>query len=195
MKSDLCKLTRNTVSLKNILQESEKAAAYANLDKKEVLNLRLMAEELIGMLPELLDFSDGEFWIECEGKKFELHVSLVPNEALTFEKRERLLSVSSDGKNAAAVGIMSKIKIAATFMMIDYEKNFQTGSSFYSYGLGGNLDLQCPIWTLTNYRQNVSKEKDEKWDELEKSIIANIADDVSVGLQGSKVEITVKKTF
>ena len=114
---------------------------------------------------------------------------------LTFEKREKLLSVSSDGKNAAAVGIMSKIKIAATFMMIDYEKTFQTGSSFYSYGLGGNLDFQCPIWTLTNYRQNVSKEKDEKWDELEKSIIANIADDVSVGLQGSKVEITVKKTF
>ena len=75
MKSDLCKLTRNTVSLKNILQESEKAAAYANLDKKEALNLRLMAEELIGMLPELLDFSDGEFWIECEVQKIHVYTN------------------------------------------------------------------------------------------------------------------------
>ena len=80
-------------------------------------------------------------------------------------------------------------------MMIDYEKTVQNTSSFYSYGLGGDFDRQCPIWTLANYRQNVSKEKDEEWDELEKSIIANIADDVQVGLQGSKVEITVKKTF
>ena len=195
MKSDLCKLTRNTTSLEHILKESEKAAGYVNLDKKQSMNLRLIAEELVGMLPELLSFSDGEFWLECEGKTIELHVSLVPNEALTFEKRVKLLSVSTDGKNAAAVGIMAKIKIAAAFMMIDYEKTVQNTSSFYSYGLGGDFDLQCPIWTLANYRQNVSKEKDEEWDELEKSIIANIADDVQVGLQGSKVEITVKKTF
>ena len=88
MKSDVCKLTNNAASLEAILKESEKAAAYVNLDKKEAMNLRLMAEELIGMLPELLSFSDGEFWIISDGKKFELHVALLANEALTYEKLE-----------------------------------------------------------------------------------------------------------
>ena len=195
MKSDVCKLTNNAASLEAILKESEKAAAYVNLDKKEAMKLRLMAEELIGMLPELLSFSDGEFWIISDGKKFELHVALLANEALTYEKREKLLAVSSDGKNAAAVGLMSKILITAEFMLIDYEKSLQTSSSFYTYGIGGEFEGLSPLWTLTNYREKVSQEKGEKWDELEKSIIGNIADDILVGMDGTKVEITVKKAF
>ena len=35
----------------------------------------------------------------------------------------------------------------------------------------------------------------EAWDELEKSVIAKIADDVIVGLKGKRVDIIVKKSF
>ena len=80
-------------------------------------------------------------------------------------------------------------------MMIDYEKSLQTNSSFYTYGIGGEFEGLSPLWTLNNYREKVSQEKGEKWDELEKSIIGNIADDILVGMDGTKVEITVKKAF
>ena len=40
-----------------------------------------------------------------------------------------------------------------------------------------------------------SKEKEEAWDELEKSVITKIADDVIVGIQGRKVDIIVKKNL
>ena len=33
------------------------------------------------------------------------------------------------------------------------------------------------------------------WDELEKSIIANLADDVIVSVKGNRVEIEIKKNF
>ncbi len=36
---------------------------------------------------------------------------------------------------------------------------------------------------------------EERWDELEKSVIANLADDVSVGIVGTTVEMTVTKAF
>ena len=72
MKSDVLKITKDEASLSALIAETKKAAEYANLGAKEALRLSLLAEELIGMLPELLGYSDGSFWIESEGKKFDL---------------------------------------------------------------------------------------------------------------------------
>ena len=198
MKSDICKLSSSKESLVALLAETEKAATYSNLGKKEAGRLRLLAEELVGMLPELLKFSDGEFWVGCNGKNFELHTVLNPKESLTDERREKLLSISSSGRNAAAVGIMAKIKLAVEFMMIDYEKNateLPLDYGFYHDGLGNVSYFSANSWSLVTYRAKANSEKGEKWDELEKSIIANVADDVLVGIQGKKVEIIVKKAF
>lgn len=195
MKSDVCKICQDKSSLECILNETEKAGKYSSLDKKQLLRLRLLAEELNGMLGELLEFTDGEFWVESEGKSFELHVSLVPNERLNADMREKLLAVSTSGKNAAASGIMAKIKLAAQFMLIDYAHNTEITAPFYTYGLEDNSAFQAVAWSLAVYRIKAGSERDEKWDELEKSIIANIADDVIVGLKGRHVDITVKKHF
>lgn len=199
MKSDICLLTKNdSDTLKKVLAETEKAAEYSSLDKKESGRLRLLAEELFEMIPSVLQFSSGEFWIESEGKKFEIHTSLKPTELLTIEKREEILKVSTSGKNAAAKGIMSKIRLAATFMMIEYENNSDltlSGASFFDDGLGINPYFSLSSWSLEQYRKKIQDEKGEKWDELEKSIIANIADDVIVGIQGKQVDIIVKKAF
>ena len=40
-----------------------------------------------------------------------------------------------------------------------------------------------------------SLEADEAWDQLEKSIIANIADEVRISMDGPSVEIIVFKKF
>ena len=77
MKSEILKLTKDAASLEPLLTETKKAAESAGLDKKQALRLSLLAEELIEMLPELLGFSDGSFWVESQGKKFYLHVSKI----------------------------------------------------------------------------------------------------------------------
>ena len=52
------------------------------------------------------------------------------------------------------------------------------------------------IWTLNNYTQKVSARKEgEEWDELEKFILANIADDVVVRIHGRRVEVIVSRAF
>lgn len=199
MKSDVCAITRDESSIASILNEAEKAASYSKLDKKQTMRLRLLAEELVGMLPELLTFSSGEFWIESDNSTFELHTLLNPDEAMNSANREKILSVSKSGKNLAASGIMNKIKLAAQFMMIDYNDAVSTTGmeyEFFSMGMGDPQIMKSAYaWSLQKYRVKSEEKKDEAWDELEKSIIANIADDVLVSLNGKSVEIIVKKTF
>ena len=62
MKSEVYKITEDGASLGILLKESEKTASYANLNKKQTIKLRLLAEELITMLPELLSFNKGEIY-------------------------------------------------------------------------------------------------------------------------------------
>jgi hypothetical protein len=55
------------------------------------------------------------------------------------------------------------------------------------------------VWSLCDYREFLdenggsSKKVEEEKDELEKSIVASIADDVKVGVKGDNITITVIK--
>ena len=54
--------------------------------------------------------------------------------------------------------------------------------------------LGSTSWSLNKYK-DAQKEKEEPWDEIEKSIIANIADNVKVSVKGKVVEIVITKDF
>ena len=49
-------------------------------------------------------------------------------------------------------------------------------------------------WSLFNYKTAV-EEKEDEYAELERSIVAKLADDIIVGVRGNNVEIVVKKSF
>ena len=203
MKTDVYTLTNNDNDFAVIPSVTEKAARYNGLEEKEIMRLRLLSEELICMLPQLLNYGSGRFWIESERREYELHVSLTPDEFVSID-REKLLSVSTDGKNAAAVGIISKICIAVEKMMSSRAKAVEDiPYDFYDMGLSEYGDYKA--WSLMNYRNCVktgyeryrenNSAINEKWDELERSILVNLADDVTVGVISNRVDITVRKRF
>ena len=194
MKSDVCKLEKNMSDFQRIPSEAEKVAVYNHLDERQARRLRLLSEELIGMLPELLEFGRGEFWIENNGKMFELHVAVAPNNVIDIDD-DKILSVSSTGKNAATKGILNKIRVAAQIMLMSYEEtSSEYPCEFYDMGMATGMRHYTSAWSLTNYKEQATGHKEE-WDELEKSVIANLADDVIVGITGKKVEIVVVKNF
>lgn len=194
MKSDVYRLEKNMTDFQRIPSEAERVASYSNLDERQARRLRLLSEELIGMLPELLGFGRGEFWIENKGKRFELHVSVTPDSVLDLDK-DRILSVSSSGENVATKGIMNKIRVAAEMMLMTYgETTTEYQCDFYDMGMVTDLHHYSSAWSLNSYKEQASGQSEE-WDELEKSIIANLADDVIVGVTGKKVEIVVVKNF
>ena len=55
MKSNICRIEKGTLDLEAILKESEKVAVYNELNDKQTLQLRLLCEELYGMLPNIVD--------------------------------------------------------------------------------------------------------------------------------------------
>ena len=198
MKSNVCKIDNGIKDLEAILQESEKIAKYNGLTHKQTLQLRLLCEEIDGMLPKIVDNFEGDFWIEYENNVCKMNISIELRD-FTVEKKEELIKVSSNKKNAAVKGIVSKIcSVIEDYFLSDgnYEAYDMTANCYYlpsEHHYGGDYFY---LWGLDQYRNSITQEKhNEAWDELEKSIIASIADDVIVGVKGKKANIVIIKKF
>lgn len=198
MKSNACTIQKGGNGLGDILAEVEKVTAYNGLGAKEALRLRLLAEELTGMLPELVKNFEGVFWLQNEENDYELHVELLV-EKMSREKKETLLAVSASGKNAAASGFMGRIREIAENMLLFSEEPGVPLSVACDYLYDCGMDVHYShAWTLDRYSEQCrgqSRELCAEWDELERSIVARLADDVIVGVRGNCVDIVIKKKF
>ena len=121
MRSNICKIEKGSLNADQIFLESEKVARYNDLDHKQTLQLRLLCEELVNMLPSIVSNFRGEFWIENQGNQFELCMR-ASVENIDMDTRERLINVSKKRKNSAKVGIalplILKIIKSATLTLV-----------------------------------------------------------------------------
>lgn len=193
MRSDVIRVSSSGKGVAEALSTAERVAAYKGLSKKDTLHLRLLTEEMMGMLQGLTGETEAEFFIEDENNSFRLH--LITYTAMDAEKRRRLISSSTSGKNAAVKGVMSKIR---DLFQQAFEPLEGDGVSFYTTGWvhhpdSGVIDFSIydSAWSFNQYR--VSVKDAEEWDELEKSIVANLADEVSIGVNKNKVEMIIYK--
>jgi len=188
MKTDVILISSEGEGTKEALDLAEKAALYRGIAPKSALHLRLLTEELLGMMRSITKTCEGRFWIESIGANFQLH--LQTETFVSFDKREQLLQASSSGKNEAAKGIMGKIR---TFF--DPLDGMPT---YFSLNADGVADAQ--MWSMRAYEQNIAimmendmAEAQEAWDELEKSIVSHVADEVKVSIRGREVEMVIYK--
>ena len=109
------------------LEQADKVAAYKGLSMKDALHLRLLTEEMMGLMRSITGEREGIFWIEDEDGEYRLHLQV--RTLLNSEEREQLLAVSSTGKNESAKGLMGRIRDffdwgsdedLATFIRIEY---------------------------------------------------------------------------
>lgn len=191
MRSNVCKISNGHYDIAELLCETEKVTDYNELAPKDALSLRLLAEELVGMLPAIVKDYDGEFWIENEDSEYRLCVRMSVR-GIDAAVREELISVSSNNENASATGLAGRICAAFDYLAMGVDDG-GTVSPEGRYGLATNIDFSY-LWSLNQYKDDVAEEP-ERWDELEKSIIAKLADDVTVGVRGKKVNIIIKKKF
>ena len=191
MQTNIVKITRNNANLSKILDEAQKTAVYAELDAKQTLRVALIAEELVGMLNELSENFEGTFYIEANNRSFKFVTQISLNENMDKQTKRKFIDISSEKKNASAKGIMGKIRDVVENML--YPENALYSSNFVAYQLETAVLLD-DTWTLNRYKDS-QRENKEAWDELEKSIIANLADDVIVSVKGTNVEIVIMKTF
>lgn len=205
MKTDVIEISPAGEGMAEALRQTEQAAAYRDLSPKEGLRLRLLSEEMMGMLRTIVGGGPSRFWIESEGKRFSLHLSAEVQ--LDADMREELLKASTSGKNAAVQGFMGRIRdiftrIAApnesSISPTDYGFSYVDVTSFDDASLGVTTHGITYGWSMNAYKSAVEERREEepdKWDELEKSITARLADEIRIFIRGNAVELVIEKAF
>ena len=202
MKTAPILVTSRGIGIEDALALTEKLGNESGLSHKSVLHLRLLAEELFGMLRGIAGEIKADYWIDYADRNFELHMK--SDVQMTPEMKEQFLAASSSGENDASKSFMGKIRVmianflSATKDAIPYAMINTAAAS----PAGNGMDVfAAEGWSMNSYRSELQKHlsDDRKaadaWDELERSIVANIADDVKVRIIGKTVEITLYKAF
>ena len=201
MRSDTIHVTNGGAGFSKALEQAERVAAFKDLPEKSAMHLRLLTEEMMGIMHALTGEKEADFWIDDEEGVFSLH--LTAKAEMDSEMRKKLLAVSQSGKNDAARGVTGKLRDL-------FERFMAPGDMSIGQSLAADLCcegmdpefgtmriMQNDYWSLQKYRASLERtsEPDENWDELEKSVVAKLADDVKIGIKGRDVEITIIKRF
>ena len=183
-------------------------AWHAGLDKRDTLRLNLLVEETLGMVKAMVNDFYGQLWFSGDDSACEIHLEATAN--MDSGRRQELISVSSSGKNAAAKGFMGMLGDVISGALHNMGRAVDTacsesamsGNIIVPEGAGNpNLYDLTPVWTLDQYRANVEKGRlesdklEQAKQDLEKSIVANLADDIVVGVKGDRIELVITKRF
>ncbi len=205
MKTSKIKVNSRGYGMEYALDEVEDFSRLMGFDERSARRARLLAEETMSMVRAIVDEFSANFWMESTPDcNCELH--LQAEASMDYDKKQELISASTKQRNEASVGIMGKIKD----FIEDSLYNMQDGASVaigesQAMGMAGMVmnDIHMWSWSLEQYRQDVQEQKekgddeaiDDLLDELEKSIVANIADDVKVSVKGNSIEMIIRKNF
>ncbi|MGN1368098.1 MAG: hypothetical protein ACI4WX_04460 [Aristaeellaceae bacterium] len=193
MKTDMITVSSTGRQIEAALNQAEKVAAYKGLSPKSALHLRLLTEEMMGMMRAITGEKEGQFWIEDEDNTYQLH--LLVNSRISLDKRDQLLAASTSGKNEAARGLMGRL--------LDFFDQGADGPSmplFHENMMGDMTSSTLNYeWSMTTYQNELRRRTDtderarEMWDELEKSVVTHVADDIKVFIRGQRAEMIVIK--
>ncbi len=192
MKSDIILVSSRGAGMEAAFEEVDKVSVYKQLSHKNNLYLHLLAEEMMALVRAIAGEVSGEFWIEDEKNVFELHLKV--RALMNSSTREKLISTSTSGKNEAARGFMGKLR--SFFEYAEGDPVFEDGLLF---------GCEAPafdnmVWSMKDYREQLRQYREENrkgaqeaWDELEKSVVSKVADNVKVSIKGSEAELTIIK--
>ncbi len=191
MKTGLVIVANNGDGMESALAQTESAAEQLKLNGIETLHMRLLAEEMLNIMRSVQSQHVGQFWIEGTDKEYVLHLKTVT--LLDSRQRAQLLAASTSGKNEAHRGIMGKIR--AFFEPVPVEETPVYLAETIVRSPNGDL-----TWSMNSYRERLIENKDtasaahEEWNELEKSIVSHLADNVKVSIRNEcDVELSIQK--
>ena len=176
MKSDMIRIDNQSNGFERAIEETNRVASYQGLNPKETLRLQVIAEEMLSLARSVTGEMEASFWIECEGKAFNLH--LTTRTVMDKDKRYQLLSSATSRKNEAAKGLLGKLRNAFEEAMaaeVDYS------------------DSSVPDELIPDtVYQSID---DPEWDGYERSVLRSLADEVKIGIRGGTVDMAVSKRF
>ena len=207
MKTDYITISGDLRGREEALRAADKFIEYCGITGKNAMHIRLLTEETVSMVHGIMEGFTGSMWLESTekngGKVCRICVSA---RKLADEAQEsQFLSVSSSGKNENAKGILGKLREMFRQSLVHNYDGVVMGQdtrldTMFSMGAVGvsdeAYDYSVPSWTLGSYRSNIGNDSSkykEEWDELEKSVVAKLADDIKVWLKTDSTEVMIEK--
>ena len=198
MRSDVIEVSSRGEKMEAALKQADKVAAYKEMSPKNAVHLHLLTEEMMGLMRSITGDVTGKFWIEDENEDYQLHLQV--EKWLTSETREKLLAASTTGKNSAAKGLMGRLRnffeVGADEDVVAYT-NPLVLPGMYETAAAPKMDWE---WSMVQYEEALASTRQENRetvqearDELEKSVVAHVADDVKVSIKGRVVEMIIYK--
>lgn len=191
MKTEKITVSSRGKGMDAALAQADKAAEQMGLVGKDALHMRLLVEEMMSMMRSIIGGLEGRFWIEADSGAYRLYLEV--KTLMDTEQRAQLLAASTSGKNAAHRGLMGKLRAFLEPMPID------TCPALLAETIMPGDEKGDLTWSLDAYRERLRKRKDasdgaqEEWDELEKSVVSHIADNIRVSIRGYDVELMILK--
>ena len=208
MQTDKIKILVYELGREKALKEADHFSEYNGFDHKTALRVRLLVEETFAMVNAITEEFYADFWMEGT-RTGQCKIHLLVQTDMDLDKKKSLIDASRSKKNAAVKGLTGKIwEMIEDHLYLNKSDLQDAAANYFDLGMtempftpGAPVFTDNVVWSLENYRQGLddmketNQEAGEVWDELEKSILANLADDVRVAIRGNEAEITVEKKF
>ena len=196
MKSESIVISTNEGNIDKVLEVVE--AFSKDLDHKAGLRIRLLAEETMNLIRSITGEMDAEFFLERDDDQVRLHLNT--NTIMFAAKRKELMEISTSKENSAAKGFMGKIREVFELAMLPKDERSARESRIGMMGLVDPTALSATsseTWKMSNYKDSVDKmDQDTEFaqearNELERSILGNIAKEVEISIIGDDVKMTI----
>ncbi len=175
MKSDMIRIDNQSNGFERAIEETNRVASYQGLNPKETLRLQVIAEEMLSLARSVTGEMEASFWIEGEGKAFNLH--LTTRTVMDKDKRYQLLSSATSRKNEAAKSLLGKLRNA------------------FEEAMAAEVDHSDEIPDELIPDTVYQSIDDPEWDGYERSVLRSLADEVKIGIRGGTVDMAVSKRF
>ena len=191
IKSLICPIEGNSWDTERALNEVDAFSRYQEIGAKSSEHLRLIGEELLGMVGGLLDVQEGRFWIEADGDEYVVNLAA---KSIVGGRAKSILDSTS--KNIEYKGVSGVVRRAIDNM----------GQMFRDSGATYNLSEQIDAalagtevisedalaWSLNSYSESIARdEKAELWDELELPVLKKLSKDIIISYRNDRVDIKV----
>ena len=172
MVSDIIMIDNQGHGFEQAINEARKAAEYQKLNYKQVLRIQMITEEMLCLARSVTGEMQASFWLEAEGKTFDLHMTT--RTVMDKEKRRQLIATSSSRRNEITCTFLGKLR--------NKFEDAITAEADYVYD---ELPAELAADTAYTYPD------DPEWDGYERSILQKAADDIKIAIRGSEVSMTV----
>lgn len=190
IKSLICPIEGYSWDVERALNEVDGFSRYQGLGARQSENLRLIGEELLGMVGGLLEVQDGRFWIEKDEDDYT--VNLAARTIVGARAKEILDSTSKNKEYKGFRGLVKKALDQMESMVRDSGADY--GMADVDAALAGTavISEEELLWSLARYSESVERdEKASAWDELELPVLKKFSKDIIISYRNDRVDIKV----